>query len=77
VRGQPDQSHDLGIGRKVEPKTVQKDPWVMERPGVYRNTETGAMETRIPGNEAANHQPLNPVETWREYLRQHGIDPTF
>jgi hypothetical protein len=48
-----------GIGKKVEPTTAPADPWVRgNRPGVYRNTQTGQTETRIPGNEAANQQPI-------------------
>jgi hypothetical protein len=47
-----------GIGKKVDMPTAPKDPWVKVKPGVWRNTETGKTETRIPGNEAANQQPV-------------------
>jgi hypothetical protein len=58
MRGQPENPLDLGIGRKVERPTEQADPWVKVKPGVWRNTQTGKTETRIPGNEAANQQPV-------------------
>ena len=59
-----------GIGKKVTTETAPTpDRWVKgNRPGTFRNETTGKTETRIPGNEAANHQSM--ADVWREYLRK-------
>jgi hypothetical protein len=67
-----------GIGKKVDMPTAPKDPWVKVKPGVWRNTETGKTETRIPGNEAANQQPVEEplvpdTGSALEYYRTRGL----
>lgn len=65
-----EQGHDLGLGKKVAPEVGEADPWVKVRDGVFRNTKTGKIETRIPENEKANQQPvIDPLE----FFRRHGL----
>jgi hypothetical protein len=62
MRGQPENPLDVGIGKKVDAPTVEKDPWVLHKPGIWRNTQTGQLATDIPENEGANPAPQTPSQ---------------